>query len=57
MSKIIKIGTITKEDIYKNDRKVRREDDIANHRNVQHHRVHKSAKTYARKPKHRNHDI
>ena len=55
--KIIKIGTISKEQILKDERKIRREIDIENNLNVNHNRVHKSDKDYKRHNKHKGRDF
>ena len=55
MEKTIKIGTITKEQLRKSDRKASREANLGNGW-VGTHRVHKSKKSYSRKPKHKNND-
>lgn len=47
----MKIGTITKEQLRKLDRKVSREANLGNGW-IGTHKVHKSNKTYSRKPKH-----
>lgn len=52
MAKTIKIGTLTKEQLLKSDRKARREAELGNGW-VGTHKVHKSKKTYSRKPKHK----
>ncbi len=56
MSNKIKIGKITKKQTLLIERKLRREEDIKNHKNVSHNRVHKSKKQYKRKPKHESND-
>ena len=57
MSKQIKIGTISKEELRKIDRKISREIDIEENLNVSYNRVHKSQKSYTRKDKHRGIDF
>ena len=53
----MKIGTITKEHIRKNDRKISRELELENQSGwVGTHKVHKSQKNYYRKKKHKNLD-
>jgi len=52
MAKTIKIGTITREQLRKSDRKASREANLGNGW-VGTHRVHKSKKTYSRKPKYK----
>lgn len=53
----MKIGTITKEQIRKNDRKISRELDLVDSNGwVGTHKVHKSKKNYSRKKKHKNLD-
>jgi len=56
-TKKIKVGSISAEQQLKMDRKARREVEIACGLNVNHHRVHKSQKTYTRKQKHRGRDF
>ncbi len=51
----IYIGTFTKEDSMRADRKASREIELQNSTGwVATHKVHKSAKDYTRKPKHKN---
>jgi hypothetical protein len=44
---------ITKEQILKMDRKASRDFELENNLRASHHKVHKSKKTYTRKPKHK----
>ena len=57
MGKQIKIGKISKEQLLKQDRKINREIEIDLNLNINHHRVHKSQKSYTRKDKHRGRDF
>ena len=51
----MKIGTITKEQIRKNDKKISRELELENQTGwTATHKVHKSKKNYTRKNKHKN---
>jgi hypothetical protein len=55
--KAMKIGTITKEQIRTNDRRMSRELELENSTGwTSKHKVHKSKKNYSRKKKHRNLD-
>jgi hypothetical protein len=56
MSKTIKIGTITKEQLFTNVKKANREADIENNMNFNRHRVHTSKKSYSRKNQKNNWD-
>jgi hypothetical protein len=50
----MKIGTITKEQQYKSQRKARREADLVDNNGfISTHKVHKSKKNYTRKNKHK----
>ncbi len=53
----MKVGTITTEQIMKFDRAARRQDDIDNNMNFNRHRVHKNAKAYTRKDKHKGREF
>jgi len=53
----MKIGTWSVEQQLTTERKLRREDDIANNLNVSHNRVHKSKKDYTRKTKHKGREF
>jgi hypothetical protein len=51
----MKIGTITKEQLLKSDRRARREADLIDSNGwTGTHKVHKSKKNYTRKNKHKN---
>lgn len=54
MAKKIKSLKITKEQIHKMDRAARRNIEIEQGGSQPPHKVHKSKKTYTRKPKHKN---
>lgn len=55
MKGVYKIGTVTKEDTLKAWRSASREMELENSTGwTAKHKVHKSAKTYTRKPKHKN---
>lgn len=48
---------ISKEQIIKMERSIRRDEDIQNGMNVCHHRVHESKKAYKRNQKHKGSEI
>lgn len=56
-NKTMTVGTITVEQIMTFDRAARRQDDIDNNMNFNRHRVHKNAKAYSRKTKHKGREF
>lgn len=56
-TKTMKMRTITVQQIITLDRAARRQDDIDNNMNFNRHRVHKNAKAYTRKDKHKGREF